>query len=595
MKRVKFLLPILLMAMVVAACSPQVAPVPVETPVVSEPLPPTGELPAGVEAAREFLANRLGIPVEDVRVVDYEQVDWPDGCLGLGGPEEACLMAITPGYAVTLEALGEQYAFRTNLEGTAVREDSLVSSVAAVDMVREFLANRLGIPVEEVRVVDYEQVDWPDGCLGLGGPAELCLMAITPGYAVTLEALGEQYAFRTNLEGTAIREDFFVASEAAVDMARRALAERLGIPFDQISVVGQTPVDWPDACLGLPAEDEMCAMVIVPGYEISLQIEDQLFVFRTNEDGSQIREASNQVPASERMRDILAQRLGVSLAQVEPVSEEQVEWPDACLGVYQPDVMCAEVITPGYRLVYMVDGEEFVVHTDLELRVLLLASAPVPAVDEAVIIWEERDFGCSTVLVGEMLAAFGPCDDDLMPALFGNELRAEELRLLVETYRSFDAETEAGTIIFRGEGEQEAGEFEQFAIARWARQVFIESREGYSDPAASQVLEWQRVGGIAGFCDVLKVSASGFAVVENCFNEMVLGIALLDADQLQMLFEWQESYQAFELEEKDDATADAMTVRLSFNGSGMQPASEQDQQAMQAFAMDLFNSINKSQ
>jgi hypothetical protein len=216
-------------------------------------------------------------------------------------------------------------------------------------------------------------------------------------------------------------------------------------------------------------------------------------------------------------------------------------------------------------------------------------------VDDAVIIWEERDFGCSTVVIGEMLAGFGPCDDELMPALFGNELRVEELRLLVETFQSFDAETEAGAIIFRGEGEQEASELEQLAIARWARQVFIEAREGYSDPAASQILEWQRVGGIAGFCDVLRVSASGFAVVENCFNEMVLGIALLDKDQLEMLFEWQESYQPFELEEKDDATADAMTVRLSFNGSGISSASEQNQQAVLEFAMDVFDSTRKNQ
>lgn len=33
------------------------------------------------------------------------------------------------------------------------------------------------------------------------------------------------------------------------------------------------------------------------------------------------------------------------------VREERVDWPDSCLGVSQPDVACAQVITPGFVFV----------------------------------------------------------------------------------------------------------------------------------------------------------------------------------------------------------------------------------------------------
>jgi hypothetical protein len=488
MKRHNVLTVLLLIVFVLAACSPQVAPqpgAPQETPVVSEPLPPTGDLPAGVEAARQALADRLGISVDDIAVVNYDQVDWPDGCLGLGGPAEACLAAITPGYAVTLEVNSDQYAYRTDLEGLAVREEAQEPVPAAVEAARQALAERLGVSVEQIAVVDFQQVDWPDGCLGLGGPAELCLAAITPGYAVTLEANGEQYAYRTNLEGTAVRADMFDPTSAAADMARHALAERLGVTIDQVDLINMVPVEWPDACLGLPAADELCAMVITPGFEITLQVEDQIYVFRTNEDGSSVREAPSGAPPAETMRDILAQRLGVSLSGVEPVAEESVEWNNACLGVQLPDVMCAEVITPGYRLVYNIDGEEYVIHTNQDLSSYVVASAPMPEADEAVIVWEERDGGCSTVLVDERAVAYGPCEGELMPALFGTNDRIEELRYFIETFRSFEAETEAGVVTFRGEGEQEASEIEQRAVAEWSRIVFMEAREGQSDPDAN--------------------------------------------------------------------------------------------------------------
>ena len=51
---------------------------------------------------------------------------------------------------------------------------------------------------------------------------------------------------------------------------------------------------------------------------------------------------------------------GASLA-----SAERTEWPDSCLGLARPDEVCAQVITPGYRVAVSRGGEELEYHTDL--------------------------------------------------------------------------------------------------------------------------------------------------------------------------------------------------------------------------------------
>jgi hypothetical protein len=127
MNRSKYLLILFLFVMMITACSPQAAAVPtqpvVNTPVVGESSPTPGTVPAAIEAARKDLADQLQIPLTEVQVVDYQQAEWSDGCLGLGGPAELCLAAITPGYAVKLEAGGEEYSYRTDMEGKAVRQE----------------------------------------------------------------------------------------------------------------------------------------------------------------------------------------------------------------------------------------------------------------------------------------------------------------------------------------------------------------------------------------------------------------------------------------------------------------------------------------
>jgi hypothetical protein len=71
--------------------------------------------------------------------------------------------------------------------------------------------------------------------------------------------------------------------------AQRFLSERLGIDVSRIQVQSIRSMQWPDACLGLPAEGELCAQVITPGFQILLQVDERQYEVRTDNTGSIIR------------------------------------------------------------------------------------------------------------------------------------------------------------------------------------------------------------------------------------------------------------------------------------------------------------------
>lgn len=57
----------------------------------------------------------------------------------------------------------------------------------------------------------------------------------------------------------------------------------LNAPDAGIKLVSAEPVEWPDACLGLPAQGEVCAQVGTPGYKITFEVNDGRYVIHTND------------------------------------------------------------------------------------------------------------------------------------------------------------------------------------------------------------------------------------------------------------------------------------------------------------------------
>jgi hypothetical protein len=69
---------------------------------------------------------------------------------------------------------------------------------------------------------------------------------------------------------------------------------------------------------------------------------------------------------------ILSDQLGVDINRIRQVRVESVQWPDACLGLAAQGEMCAQVVTPGYRLLMQVDNLQYEVRTDLSGQVIRL-------------------------------------------------------------------------------------------------------------------------------------------------------------------------------------------------------------------------------
>ncbi len=111
-----------------SACGSSAAEAATQQPIPSEPTP-TPEvfqpLPAdqrAFEAVRTALAQQLGVDPLTILLVKVEAVEWTDSCLGLGGPAESCLQAITPGFRVTVRQADQVFEFHTDQEAQSIRQ-----------------------------------------------------------------------------------------------------------------------------------------------------------------------------------------------------------------------------------------------------------------------------------------------------------------------------------------------------------------------------------------------------------------------------------------------------------------------------------------
>lgn len=390
---------------------------------------------------------------------------------------------------------------------------------------------------------------------------------------------------------------------AAVE-AQKALAERLRISADAVKITRIEEKKWPDGCLGAGRPDEICSQAIVDGFLVQLEADGVLYEYHTNQNGSLLRQADPAGPKGEvivpeavqKAQALLGQQLGINASQVGIIQFEQVDWPDACLGIEETGTICAAVITPGYDIIFQAGGKRYNFHTDLgggrivEAPVLLNIEGSV--LDAAF----EEDGACQRVVIDVEGLKTGPCDGDLQRTPLRSDWM-KDLSHFLTVYASFSEEISQGKISFQGEGEKEATVEQQRSLLEWARLRLLEVQGSQMpDDHPGIVFRWQREGGFAGFCDALTVYRDGSAMAENCRSQPAnrQQTFWLEEKQLVELYEWLDQSTPFAYHQEDaPGAADSMSITLTFTGDGSQMPTDAEQAVFALFAQDVYTGVSQ--
>lgn len=157
--------------------------------------------------------------------------------------------------------------------------------------VKADLSEYLGVPVEQLILVYHSRETWTDGCLGLGGPAESCLAALTDGWQVAVidTQNSQPHFYRTDLSGEQIRRSTLAQNLPPSLRDRIFQVAQTNDPgsAENFEVVDAQPQTW-DGCYGLPAADEGCPEIAILGWRTIISNGNQYLIYHTDSLGNDI-------------------------------------------------------------------------------------------------------------------------------------------------------------------------------------------------------------------------------------------------------------------------------------------------------------------
>ncbi|MBE9224993.1 hypothetical protein IQ264_06030 [Phormidium sp. LEGE 05292] len=106
-------------------------------------------------------------------------------------------------YSESSEQVNSEFV---NTRGTFVSQNQSNSLPATVaNAVKKDLSKRTGIPPGKLKITDYKQETWPNGCLGIAEPDQICTQALVPGWRITVTDGQKTWVYRTDNSGRNIR------------------------------------------------------------------------------------------------------------------------------------------------------------------------------------------------------------------------------------------------------------------------------------------------------------------------------------------------------------------------------------------------------
>ncbi|MBE0686544.1 MAG: hypothetical protein IH585_11140 [Anaerolineaceae bacterium] len=155
------------------------------------------------------------------------------------------------------------------------------------------------------------------------------------------------------------------ASEKA---ANDIIVNQYGIEASQILPLKTTRKTWTDTCLEVAPISEVCVPEEIPGYFMLFYADYSIFEAHTDQSAQKIyvlNYLSKYSSPVEVAIQYLAKQLDIPANKIVVQSNEQIDWPDSCLGVVAEDIVCVPVLTPGFLIQLEAMGVLYEFHADI--------------------------------------------------------------------------------------------------------------------------------------------------------------------------------------------------------------------------------------
>lgn len=149
------------------------------------------------------------------------------------------------------------------------------------------------LPRHHVRVRAITAETWPDGCLGVSNPVELCMAVLTEGWRVVLTDGEQDWGYRTDAQARQIRPEPLVelgglSAATATRILATAQADS-GLPLEQLEISTAEQRIW-DGCLGIyPTPNTPCTKIAIAGWRAIVTGPDQAWIYHSDDSGSDVR------------------------------------------------------------------------------------------------------------------------------------------------------------------------------------------------------------------------------------------------------------------------------------------------------------------
>jgi hypothetical protein len=70
-----------------------------------------------------------------------------------------------------------------------------------IELMRGDLADRLDVDPSTISLASYQEVTWPDACIGVTREGQICAQSLRAGYIALFEAAGQTYRYHGDGDG----------------------------------------------------------------------------------------------------------------------------------------------------------------------------------------------------------------------------------------------------------------------------------------------------------------------------------------------------------------------------------------------------------